>query len=100
MVRVWRWPSSVPTGVLAFAAFNAVAMSSTVRLRAASASGRTRTRTAKRFWPLMSTCAMPGSVESVGEIRFSAYRFNCDSAIEGEVSVRKMTGESAGFTLR
>ncbi len=46
MVSVWRVPSSVPTGVLALAFFSAVAMSSMVRLRAASASGRMRTRTA------------------------------------------------------
>jgi hypothetical protein len=43
-----------------------VATSSIVRLRAASASGRMRTRTAKRFWPFTLICATPGSVESVG----------------------------------
>ncbi len=71
MVSVWRLPSSVPTGVLAFASFTALAMSSSVRLRAASASGRACTRTAKRFWPATLICATPESVESVGEMRFS-----------------------------
>jgi hypothetical protein len=61
----------MPTGVLALAAPSALAMSSTVRLRAASASGRTRTRTANRFCPVTLTCATPGSVEIVGEIRLS-----------------------------
>ena len=46
MVSVWRVPSSVPTGVFALDAFSAPAMSSMVRLREASASGRMRTRTA------------------------------------------------------
>ncbi len=72
MVSVWRAPSRVPIGVLAFAALSAVAMSSIVRLRAASASGRMRTRTAKRFCPPTWICAMPGSVESVGTMRLSA----------------------------
>ena len=92
MVSVCRGPSSVPTGVFALAARRAVAMSSSVRPRAASASGRARTRTAKRFWPLMFTCATPGSVESVGEMRFSAKLFSSDSGIEGEVSVTKRIG--------
>ena len=46
-----RGPSSVPTGVLALAARSALVSSSRLMLRAASASGCTRTRTAKRFWP-------------------------------------------------
>ena len=71
IVSVWRAPSSVPTGVLAFAFFNAVAMSSMERLRAASASGCMRTRTAKRFWPFTLICATPWSVDSVGAIRLS-----------------------------
>ncbi len=45
-VSVWRAPSSVPTGVFTFAARNALLSSSSPMLRAASASGRTRTRTA------------------------------------------------------
>ena len=100
MVSVWRWPSSVPTGVFAFDAFKALAMSSMVRLRAASASGRMRTRTAKRFWPFTLICATPGSVESVGAMRLSPNAFRSESAIEGDVSVTNMIGESAGFTLR
>ncbi len=72
IVSVWRLPSSVPTGVLALAAFRALATSSMVRLRAASASGRTRTRTAKRFWPFTWIWAIPGSVERVGAMRLSA----------------------------
>ena len=71
-VSVWRGPSSVPTGVLALAAVSAARSSSSVRLRAASSVGSTRTRTAKRLAPKMLTCATPGSVDSVGEIRCSA----------------------------
>src|SRR6185437_6843826 len=41
-----------------------------------------------------------GSVESVGEIRFSAYESSSESAIEGEVSVTKMIENSPGFTFR
>ena len=41
----------------------------------------------------MFTCATPGSVESVGEIRLLAKLFKSESGIEGEVSDRKMTGE-------
>ena len=50
-VRIWRGPSSVPTGVLALAAVSARRSSSRLRLRAASALGSTRTRTAKRLAP-------------------------------------------------
>ncbi len=50
-VSVWRSPSSVPTGVLALAARSAAVSSSRLMLRAESASGSTRTRTAKRRWP-------------------------------------------------
>ena len=50
-VSIWRSPSSVPTGVLTLAALRAVATSSRPMLRAASASGLTRTRTAKRLAP-------------------------------------------------
>ena len=70
MVSVWRDPSSVPTGVLALAAFNAFATSSIVRLRAASASGRTRTRTAKRFWPFTLICASIAAVAACGSLSF------------------------------
>ena len=54
-----------------------------------------------RFWaPWMLTCATPGSVESRGLITLSANSFiSCDCAVS-EVSARKMTGESAGLTLR
>jgi len=45
-VSIWRLPSSVPTGVLTLAARSASDSSSSPMLRAASASGRTRTRTA------------------------------------------------------
>ena len=71
-VSVWRGPSSVPSGVLELADCSAARNSSIVRLRAASADGMTRTRTAKRLAPKMLTCATPGSVDSVGEIRCSA----------------------------
>jgi hypothetical protein len=71
-VSVCRGPSSVPTGVLALAPRSAVVSSSRLMLRAASASGSTRTRTAKRFCPKMLTCATPSSVDSDGEIRCSA----------------------------
>jgi hypothetical protein len=71
-VRVCFGPSSVPTGVLTLAALKAALSSSRLMLRAASASGSTRTRTAKRFWPKMLTCATPSSVDSVGTIRCSA----------------------------
>ncbi len=100
IVSVCRGPSSVPTGELALAERMAEARSSSVRPRAASSSGRACTRTAKRFWPLMFTCATPGSVESVGEMRFSAKLLRSESAIDGEVSETKRIGESAGFTFR
>jgi hypothetical protein len=45
-VSVWRGPSSVPSGVLVLDAASAVRSSSIVMLRAASADGITRTRTA------------------------------------------------------
>jgi hypothetical protein len=48
----------------------------------------------------MSISATPGRVESEGEIRFSARSFSCESGIDGDVSVTKMIGASAGFTLR
>ncbi|MNN60876.1 hypothetical protein D3C81_1760840 [compost metagenome] len=50
-VRVWRVPSSTPTGEFAFAARSANATSSSVILRAANSSGLTLTRTAKRRCP-------------------------------------------------
>jgi hypothetical protein len=43
---------------------------------------------------------MPGSVESVGAMRLSPYAFKSESAIDGDMSVTNMMGESAGFTLR
>ena len=71
-VSVCRGPSSTPTGVFALAAPMAARSSSSVRLRSLSWSLRTRTRTAKRFWPKMPTCATPSTVDRLGEIRFSA----------------------------
>jgi hypothetical protein len=71
-VSVCFGPSSVPTGVLTLAARSASFNSSRLMLRAVSASGMTRTRTANRFWPKTLTCATPSSVERVGEIRCSA----------------------------
>ena len=100
IVKVWRGPSSVPTGELALALRRAVAMSSSVRLRLVKASASTRMRTANFFWPLILTCATPGSVDSVGAIRLSAKLFRSDNAIDGDVSDRKITGASAGLTLR
>ena len=54
-----------------------------------------------RFWaPWMLTCATPASVDSRGLITLSANSFiSCDGAVS-EVSARKMTGASAGLTLR
>ena len=57
-------------------------------------------RTARFCAPWMLTCATPGSVESRGLITLSANSFiSCDCAVS-EVSARKMTGVSAGLTLR
>src|SRR3990172_6732876 len=100
MMSDWRGPSSVPTGELALALRSAFAISSTVRLRAASASGFTYTLTANFFCPLMFTCATPGSVESVGEMRSAAKVFRSDRGIEGDVHVREMIDASAGLTFR
>ncbi|MNL19045.1 hypothetical protein D3C87_1402250 [compost metagenome] len=100
MVSVWRAPSSVPTGVLALARFSAVASSSSVSPRAASASGWARTRTEKRFWPKTCTCATPGRVASVGEIRLSPNAFSSARLMAGELIASSSTGASAGFTLR
>ncbi len=69
-------------------------------LRSVSASGRTRMRTAKRFWPSTRTCATPSIVDSVGEIRFSAKSLSSDRLIDGERSETISTGASAGLTLR
>ena len=69
-------------------------------LRAASASGWTRTRTAKRFWPKTLTWATPSSVDRVGEIRCSAKSFRSDRLIDGDVIAMNSTGASAGLTLR
>ena len=69
-------------------------------LRAASASGRTRTRTAYRLAPKTLTCATPVIVDSVGEIRCSAKSCRSDGASEGEVIAISSTGASAGLTLR
>ncbi len=99
-VRVWRGPSSVPTGVLTLAARSATLNSSKPMLRAASASGCTRTRTAKRFWPKMLTWATPSMVDSVGEIRCSAKSCRSAGGIDGEVIEISSTGASAGLTLR
>ena len=35
---------------------------------------------------------MPGSVESVGAMRLSAYLFNSDSGMDGEASVMSVAG--------
>ena len=65
-------PSSVPTGVLTLAERRATDSSSILMLRAANASGSTRTRTANRLEPKMLTWATPLIVDSVGEIKCSA----------------------------
>jgi len=65
-------PSSVPTGVLTLDARNAADSSSMLILRAVSASGCTRTRTAKRLEPKILTCATPAIVDNVGDIKCSA----------------------------
>ena len=90
----------MPTGVLTLAARSALDSSSRLMLRTASASGRTRTRTANRFWPKMFTCATPSMVDSVGEIRCSAKSSTSDGATDGDVSATSRTGASAGLTLR
>ena len=54
-----------------------------------------------RFWaPWMLTCATPPSVDSRGLITLSANSFMSCAIAVSEVSARKMTGESAGLTLR
>ena len=54
-----------------------------------------------RFWaPLMLTCATPGSIDNRGLMTLSANSLiSCDGAV-CEVSARKITGVSAGLTLR
>ncbi len=78
---------------------SAVASSSSVSPRAASASGCARTRTAKRFCPKICTCATPGSVASVGEIRLSPKAFRSARLIAGELIASSSTGASAGLIL-
>ena len=93
MVSVWRGPSSVPIGELAFA----------VRMRGGNVIegqiadrkrfGIARTRTANFFWPLICTCATPVIVDNVGEIRSSAKLFKSGSDIEG------MSGQEKGWGI-
>ena len=90
----------LPIGLTEASAVTAWRISSTEMPRVASASRSYLMRTA-RFWaPWMLTCATPDSVEMRGLITLSANSFiSCDIAVS-DVSARKMTGESAGLTLR
>ena len=57
-------------------------------------------RTERFCAPWMLTCATPGNVDSLGLITLSANSFiSCGCAVS-DVNARKMTGVSAGFTLR
>ena len=75
-------------------------ISSTEMPRLASALRSYLMRTARFCAPSMFTCATPVIVDMRGLITLSANSFiSCDGAVS-EVSARKMTGASAGLTLR
>ena len=76
------------------------ATSSIPILSVCSLVGSNLTCTAYFCAPSTCTCATPSTIEMRCAILFSAYSSTTHKGSVGEVTVRKMMGESAGFTLR
>ena len=87
-------------GLTEVSADTAVRISSTPMPRAANASRSNFMRTARFCAPLILICATPGRVDIRGLITLSANSFITWACAVSDVNARKMTGLSAGFTLR
>ncbi len=88
-----------PVGVIEETAATALCTSCSDTPRAASASGRKRTRTAYFWLPKTLTWATPGSCEICWPIMVSAYSLTEESGSVSDSTERNSTGASAGFTF-